>query len=178
MAGETYTKRHAGGFVDDIDTTKVDSQFLNAVEAALLRLLGEDPATDEVPSWTPGSDRFVFQKIVNANIDAAAAIAKSKLAALNITNSDVDAAAAIAKSKLAALDITNSDVNVAAAIAYSKLALAGAIVNADISASAAIAVSKLAAGSNGQVLTTTAGAAAWGAASGGVGLGLVVALGG
>lgn len=38
--------------------------------------------------------------IVNADVDAAAAIAKSKLASLAIVNADVDAAAAIAASKL------------------------------------------------------------------------------
>jgi len=62
--------------------------------------------------------------IVNADVSATAAIAKSKLAALNIVNADVDAAAAIAKTKLANLDIVNADVNAAAAIAESKLNLA------------------------------------------------------
>lgn len=38
----------------------------------------------------------------------------------------------------------------------------GTIVNADVSASAAIVVSKLAPGANGEVLTTTGGAVAWG----------------
>ncbi len=62
--------------------------------------------------------------IVNADISATAAIAKTKLAALNIVNADVDAAAAIAKTKLANLDVVNADVNAAAAIAESKLNLA------------------------------------------------------
>jgi len=62
--------------------------------------------------------------IVNADVSATAAIAKSKLAALNIVNADVDAAAAIAKTKLANLDVVNADVNAAAAIAESKLNLA------------------------------------------------------
>lgn len=42
-----------------------------------------------------------------------------------ITNSDVAVGAAIAKSKLAALDIVNADVNGAAAIGHAKLALSG-----------------------------------------------------
>lgn len=45
-------------------------------------------------------------------------------------------------------------------------AAASLIVNADVHASAAVAVSKLAPGTNGHVLTTSAGVAAWAAASG------------
>lgn len=84
--------------------------------------------------------------IVNADVNAAAAIAYSKLALTNtIVNADVNASAAIAYSKLnLAGSIVNADVNAAAAIAYSKLNLAGSIVNADVNASAAIALSKLA----------------------------------
>tara|TARA_A100001037_G_C15109869_1_gene618428 strand:- start:864 stop:1457 length:594 start_codon:yes stop_codon:yes gene_type:complete len=59
--------------------------------------------------------------ILNADINASAAIAKSKLAALDIVNADVNASAAIAKSKLAALDIVNADVNASAAIAGTKV---------------------------------------------------------
>lgn len=62
--------------------------------------------------------------VTNAKVAAGAAIAKSKLAALDIVNADVNAAAGIAKSKLAALDVVNADVNAAAAIAESKLSLA------------------------------------------------------
>jgi hypothetical protein len=63
-----------------------------------------------------------------------------------LTNSNIDAAAAIAYSKLdLADDIVNADINSAAAIAYSKLNLSNSILNADINSSAAIAYSKLAA---------------------------------
>ncbi len=63
-----------------------------------------------------------------------------------LVDANVDAAAAIAYSKLnLATSIVNADINASAAIAYSKLNLATSIVNADINASAAIAVSKLAA---------------------------------
>lgn len=103
--------------------------------------------------------------ITNADVSATAAIAKTKLAALNIVNADVAAGAAIAKSKLAALAIVDADVAAGAAIAKAKLAPL-AIVNADINAGAAIAVAKLAAGSNGQVLMTTGGIAAWGSMTG------------
>lgn len=75
-----------------------------------------------------------------------------------LVNADIDAAAAIAYSKLnLALSIVNGDINAAAAIAYSKLNLTGNIVNADINASAAIALSKLAALTGSRVLESTAG---------------------
>lgn len=161
MAGETYVKRYPAGFVDlPSTTTPVDSTFLNAVETALLRLLGEDPLADEVGVWVPASNRFVFQKIVNAQIDAAAAIDKSKLGALNIVNADIAASAAIAKSKLAALNIADADIVAGASIAKSKLA-ALSIVDADVSAGAAIAAAKLAAGSSGQLLVTSGATPAW-----------------
>jgi len=81
--------------------------------------------------------------ITDANIAAGAAIAKSKLASLDIVDADISASAAIAKSKLASLDILDADVSPSAAIAKSKLASLN-IVNADVSSSAAIAKSKLA----------------------------------
>ena len=77
--------------------------------------------------------------ITNADVNASAAIVKSKLAALGIVNADVDASAAIAQSKL--VDIVNADIASGAAIAQSKLV---DIVNADIASGAAIAKSKLA----------------------------------
>jgi hypothetical protein len=64
-----------------------------------------------------------------------------------IVNADINASAAIAYSKLALTgSIVNADISASAAIAYSKLNLAGEIVNADVSASAAITRSKLANG--------------------------------
>lgn len=82
--------------------------------------------------------------ITNAKINEAAAITKTKLAALEIENSDVKTDAAIAKTKLAALEIENSDVKVDAAIAKTKLAPLE-IVDADVKADAAIVDTKLAA---------------------------------
>ena len=92
--------------------------------------------------------------IVNADINASAAIAKSKLGALGIVNADVDNSAAIAKSKLASLEIGNADVASDAAIAKSKLA-ALAIANADVDASAAIAGSKISPDFGAQAIVTT-----------------------
>lgn len=92
--------------------------------------------------------------IVNADVDASAAIAYSKLNLSNsIVNADVNASAAIAYSKLNLSDsILNADINSAAAIAYSKLNLSLSIVNGDVSTSAAIARSKLAAGTASHVV--------------------------
>ena len=83
--------------------------------------------------------------ITNAKVNAAAAIAYSKLNLSNsIVNADVASAAAIAYSKLnLTASVVNADIAVAAAIAYSKLALANSIVNADVATGAAIAYSKL-----------------------------------
>lgn len=101
-----------------------------------------------------GSGVLSIAKVVNANIDASAAIAYSKLnLSGSIVNADINASAAIAYSKLSlAGSIVNADINASAAIAYSKLNLSGSIVNADISASAAIAFTKLAALSQGSIL--------------------------
>lgn len=76
--------------------------------------------------------RIADDLLTNAKINSAAAIEKSKLAALNIVDADVDAAAAIAMSKLV-LAITNAEVAAAAGIAKDKLAALG-IVDADVSA--------------------------------------------
>jgi len=70
-------------------------------------------------------------EITDTEVNAAAAIAKSKLAALNIVDADVDAAAAITKTKLAALDIVDADVAAGAAIAGAKLASTAAKDNLD-----------------------------------------------
>lgn len=68
-----------------------------------------------------------------------------QIAAGVIVNADINAAAAIAYSKLALTgSLVNADIAAAAAIAYSKLALTGAIVNGDISGAAAIGIAKLA----------------------------------
>jgi hypothetical protein len=77
-----------------------------------------------------------------------------------ITNADINASAAIAYSKLSLTgSIVNADISTSASIAYSKLNLSGSIVNADISSSAAITHSKLANATSGQLLlgTTTTG---------------------
>jgi hypothetical protein len=62
-----------------------------------------------------------------------------------ILNADINASAAIAYSKLSlGTSIVNADISTSAAIAYSKLSLATSIVNADIASNAAIVDTKLA----------------------------------
>lgn len=78
----------------------------------------------------------------------------------SIVNADVNAAAAIAYSKLnLAGSIVNADVAVGAAIAYSKLNLSGSIVNADIASGAAIARGKIAVGTAYRVVVNDSGGA-------------------
>lgn len=124
-----YSKRYAGGFFDKPNTTTpIDSVFLNAVEAALLKLNGVDPTTDgQVLQWDAANTRFGPALLLNKNIDAGAAIDKSKLnLAGQITDADIAGAAAIAKSKLnLAGGIVDADINAVAAIAFSKIAVGG-----------------------------------------------------
>lgn len=119
-----YTRRFPGGFVDKpAVTTPIEAAFLNALEDALIQLLGDTPVADEVGVWVGGAGGgLVYQKITNAQIAVGAAIDKSKLAALNIVDADIAGAAAIAKSKLGPLNITDADIQATAAIAISKLA--------------------------------------------------------
>ncbi len=83
--------------------------------------------------------------------DSAGALTSS-----TIVNADVNASAAIAYSKLSLSNsIVNADINSSAAIAYSKLTLTGAILNADLAGS--IAASKLVGTDIATVGTVTAG---------------------
>ena len=89
--------------------------------------------------------------IVNADVNASAAIDKTKISGTAITAADTGT---VTSTMIADGTIVNGDVNASAAIAYSKLNLNGTItsadivdgtiVDADINASAAIALSKLA----------------------------------
>lgn len=94
-----YAQRYAGGFVNGDNSRQVDAPFLNAVEDALLKLFGVAPATNGALIWD-GTKFTAASLLKNAQIDAAAAIDKSKLAALAITDADVAGGAAIARSKL------------------------------------------------------------------------------
>ena len=89
--------------------------------------------------------------IVNADINASAAIDKTKISGTAITAAD---SGTVTSTMIANGTIVDADVNSAAGIAYTKLSLGGTItsadlvdgtiVNSDINASAGIALSKLA----------------------------------
>lgn len=82
--------------------------------------------------------------------------ANGELSSSLLVNADVDANAAIAYSKLdLASSIVNGDVAANAAIAYSKLDLAASIVNADVASNAAIAGTKIAPNFGSQNVSTT-----------------------
>lgn len=92
-AGTAYAKRYGGGFLDlPTTSTPIDSAFLNAVEAALLQLIGAAPTADgQVAQWDNANTRFGPALILNKNVDPAAAIAYSKLnLAAAIKNTDLD----------------------------------------------------------------------------------------
>lgn len=114
-----------------------------------LKTFTTPPAVSTLTAGQPltldGAKQLSTRLLVNADLDAAAAIAYSKLALTGqLVNADVSASAAIDYSKLSLTgQVVNADVAAGAAIAYSKLALTSSIVNADVSASAAIAYSKL-----------------------------------
>jgi hypothetical protein len=95
---------------------------------------------------------------LNTSLSGVVKAVSGVISASLITNADVDAAAAIAYSKLNLTDsIVNADVNASAAIAYSKLNLAGSIVDSDINAAAAISLTKLASLTADRVLVSSAG---------------------
>lgn len=95
-----YSQRYVGGFVNADGSRQVDALFLNNVEAALLSLFGVTPATNGALVWD-GTKFTAANLIKNAQIDAAAAIDKTKLAPLSISDADVAGGAAISGSKLA-----------------------------------------------------------------------------
>jgi len=140
VSGETYQKRYAGGFVDlPSQTTAIDSQFLNAVEQALVRLLGADPGNSTVPAWSAALSRFVFQLLTNASVDPAAAIARSKLDfGAGLVDGDLAAGANIAQSKIAGSVLSPTIVDAKGDL------IVGQVDNV---------AARLGVGTNGQVLT-------------------------
>ncbi len=123
--------------------TARDFQLTGDIEAAAVSFNGST-SVNLVTSIATGS-------IVNADINASAAIDKTKISGTAITAGDTGT---VTSTMIANDTIVNADINTNAAIAKSKLDLGGTItsadlvdgtiVNADINASAAIALSKLA----------------------------------
>jgi len=79
--------------------------------------------------------------IVNADINSAAAIDKTKISGTAVTLADTGT---VTGTMIASDTIVNADINSSAQIAYSKLNLTNSVVNADINASAAIDWTKIA----------------------------------
>lgn len=99
--------------------------------------------TNDLSNGAVTSLKIADSTIVDADISSAAAIGYGKLNLANaITNNDISGTAAIAKTKLAALNIADADIAAGAAISKSKLAALN-IANADVVAGAAIALSKI-----------------------------------
>ena len=97
-----------------------------------------DPTADRTITFPDASGNIVLSgSIANADINASAAIAFSKLASLTSANILVGSSGNVATSVAVTGDITISNAGVTAIAA-------GAVVNADVNASAAIAFSKLA----------------------------------
>jgi hypothetical protein len=115
-------------------------------------LTAADPTADRTITFPDQTGNVIVSgnaSIVNADINASAAIAFSKLASLNSGNILVGSSGNVATSVVMSGDVTISNTGVAAIGS-------GVIVDADISASAEIAVSKLADGSARQLLQTDA----------------------
>ena len=101
-------------------------------------------------SGTVTSAMIADDTIVNADINASAAIALSKLA-----TGALPSGITVASANIVDGTIVNADINTSAAIVYSKLALSSGIVNADISATAAIAGTKISPDFGSQNVITT-----------------------
>lgn len=133
----------------NLDLTVNSSNVLmfNSLPVAALAL----GAANTVLKMNSGGTAFEYGTLVNANINASAAIAYSKLAALTSANILVGSAGNVATSVAMTGDVTISNAGVTAIAS-------GVIVNADISASAAIDGSKIVAatGSVAGVVTTGA----------------------
>lgn len=109
--------------------------------------------TGDVTIDNAGVTAIASGVIVNADINASAAIAFSKLATLSSANILVGSSGNVATSTAVTGDVTINNSGVTAITS-------GVIVNADINASAAIAYSKLAALSSGNVLVGSGGSVA------------------
>jgi microcystin-dependent protein len=108
MSGEAYAKRYPGGFIDlPEEATAIDSQFLNTVESALMRLLGVDPTDQGVETWDAVLQRFKTILLTNAQIAGNANISRSKLDfGAGLVDADIAPGAAIASSKIGGLSGT------------------------------------------------------------------------
>ena len=87
---------NAQAYTDDEIVGKVNTATANITRASCVDAAARPIGTDEIEA-----DHIKDGEIADTHIAAGAAIAKSKLCALNIVDADVDAAAGIVGSKLA-----------------------------------------------------------------------------
>ena len=138
-----------------------------------------------IASGAVGSTQITDGSITNTDINAAAAIAYSKLALTNsITNSDLTANSistsklldgTVTSNKIFDNTILNADINAAAGIAYSKLSLTNSIVESDLTSNAvttgkiangAVTVAKVSATGTADGTTFLRGDGSWSTISG------------
>ena len=115
------------------------------------KIAADAVGTSEIADGAVTSAKIADGTIVNADINASAAIDKTKISGTAITAAD---SGTVTSTMIADGTIVNADINASAGIAYGKLSLGGTItsadlvdgtiVNSDINASAGIALSKLA----------------------------------
>jgi hypothetical protein len=124
--------------IDDLSVTtaKIADSAITSAKLADGTIVAGDIADGAVTSA-----KILDGTIVNADINAAAAIDKTKISGTAITAGDTGT---VTSTMIADGTIVNADINSSAQVAYSKLTLTNSIVNADINASAAIDWSKIA----------------------------------
>jgi hypothetical protein len=143
-AGDTITGELLIGTTGSL---KFEGATANAYET---EIAVTDPTLDRTVTIPDQSGNFLISgnaSIVNADISTSAAIAFSKLAALNSANILVGNGSNVATAVAVSGDVTISNAGVVDIAS-------GVIVNGDISGSAEIAVSKLANGTTRQLLQT------------------------
>jgi len=139
-----------------VGTTKIDDLSITTakiVDSAITAVkIGTDAVTTaKIQDGAVTTGKIADGTIVNADINASAAIDKTKISGTAVTVADTGT---VTSTMIADGAIVNADINASAGIAYSKLSLGGTItsadlvdgtiVNSDINASAGIALSKLA----------------------------------
>lgn len=124
-----------------IDDSAVVEAKLGTAAVTTAKIADLNVTTGKIADSAITSAKIADGTIVNADINASAAIDKTKIAGTAITAAD---SGTVTSTMIANGTIVDADVNSSAQIAYSKLALTNRIVNADINASAAIDWTKIA----------------------------------
>jgi hypothetical protein len=145
----TFTGNLTGNVTGDVSGT-AGSATGNAATATALQTARDFQLTGDVEASAVSFDGtgnvslttvIGTGVIVNADINASAAIDKTKISGTAITAAD---SGTVTSAMIEDGTIVNADINSSAQIAYSKTNLTNSIVNADINASAGIELSKLA----------------------------------